>query len=58
LGRLRPPGNSKRFSIRQGNLTKLREPDASGARRHWILEIHFADRARTFGGFCEELLTI
>jgi Xaa-Pro aminopeptidase len=52
------PGDSKRFSIRHGNPTKLREPDANGARRHWILEIHFADPARTFGGFCEELLTI
>jgi Xaa-Pro aminopeptidase len=52
------PGDSKRFSIRHGNPTQLREPDANGARRHWILEIHFADRARTFGGFCEELLTI
>jgi Xaa-Pro dipeptidase len=52
------PGDQKRFSIRHGNPISLREPDAKGARRHWILEIHFADRARTFGGFCEELLTI
>jgi hypothetical protein len=46
------------FSIRHGNPISLREPDAHGARRHWILEIHFANQARTFGGFCEELLTI
>ena len=52
------PGSSKRFSIRHGNPINLREPDANGVRRHWILEIHFADAARTFGGFCEELLTI
>jgi Xaa-Pro dipeptidase len=52
------PGDQKRFSIRHGNPISLREPDAKGVRRHWILEIHFADRARTFGGFCEELLTI
>lgn len=52
------PGASKRFSIRHGNPINLREPDANGARRHWILEIHFANPARTFGGFCEELLTI
>jgi Xaa-Pro dipeptidase len=52
------PGNAKRFSIRHGNPINLREPDANGAQRHWILEIHFADAARTFGGFCEELLTI
>jgi hypothetical protein len=33
-------------------------PDASGRKRHWILEIHFVDRAREIGGFYEELLTI
>jgi Xaa-Pro dipeptidase len=52
------PAEPKRFSIRHGNPISLREPDANGERRHWILEIHFVDKARTFGGFCEELLTI
>jgi Xaa-Pro dipeptidase len=52
------PGDQPRFSIRHGNSVSLREPDARGERRHWILEIHFADAARTFGGFCEELLTL
>ena len=52
------PGDQKRFSIRHGNAISLREPDANGDRRHWILEIHFVNPARTFGGFCEELLTI
>ena len=52
------PGDQPRFSIRHGNPINLREPDAKGEPRHWILEIHFADAARTFGGFCEELLTI
>jgi Xaa-Pro dipeptidase len=52
------PGIPKPFSIRHGNSINLREPDAKGARRHWILEIHFVDKARTFGGFHEELLTI
>jgi len=47
-----------RFSIRHDNSIKLRERDADGAARHWILEIHFVDRARMFGGFFEELLTI
>jgi Xaa-Pro aminopeptidase len=47
-----------RFSIRHDNSTRLRERDAQGAARHWILEIHFVDRARMFGGFFEELLTI
>jgi Xaa-Pro aminopeptidase len=54
----RAPGDSKRFSIRPGNTQVLREPDGSGAMRHWILEIHFVDRARQIGGFFEELLTI
>lgn len=52
------PGNSKRFSIRHGNEQRIREPDENGATRHWILEIHFVDRARAFGGFLEELLTL
>lgn len=36
----------------------MRSPDAEGHTRHWILEIHFVDRAREIGGFFEELLTI
>jgi Xaa-Pro aminopeptidase len=51
-------GTPAPFSIRHDNPIKLREPDAAGAPRHWILEIHFVDRARMFGGFFEELLTI
>jgi Xaa-Pro dipeptidase len=51
-------GTPPRFSIRHDNPIKLRERDATGAPRHWILEIHFVDRARMFGGFFEELLTI
>jgi Xaa-Pro dipeptidase len=47
-----------RFSIRHDNSIMLRERDAAGAPRHWILEIHFVDRTRMFGGFFEELLTI
>lgn len=52
------PGEPRRFSIRHGNPSRLREPDSTGATRHWILEIHFVDAARTMGGFCEELLTL
>ena len=50
-------GEDKRFSIRHGNPQDLREPDSKGAPRHWILEIHFVDKAREFGGFFEQLLT-
>ena len=52
------PAEPKRFSIRHGSELRIREPDSSGALRHWILEIHFVDKARGFGGFFEELLTI
>jgi Xaa-Pro aminopeptidase len=52
------PGVPKPLSIRHDNALNLRAPDAKGERRHWILEIHFVDKARTFGGFHEELLTI
>ena len=54
----RLPDLKKRFSIRHGNDVSLREPDETGAVRHWILEIHFVDRERQFGGFLEELLTV
>ena len=50
--------DAKRFSIRHGNDLRLREPDENGLARHWILEIHFIDRARGIGGFYEELLSV
>jgi len=52
------PPNTKLYSIRSGNTLSLREPDSKGRTRHWILEIHFIDRAKQIGGFFEELLTI
>jgi Xaa-Pro dipeptidase len=52
------PPRTKRFSVRSGNPVSLREPDANGDTRHWILEIHFVDRSRQIGGFLEELLTV
>jgi hypothetical protein len=61
LGRFpheRRPQDPKHFSIRHENSIPLREPDEHGASRHWILEIHFIDRAREIGGFYEELLTV
>lgn len=32
-------------------------PDANGNKRHWILEIHFVNEEKQFGGFFEQLLT-
>ena len=40
------------------NSLVMRSPDENGQQRHWILEIHFVDRKREFGGFFEELLTV
>jgi Xaa-Pro dipeptidase len=54
----RAPTEPRRFSIRPGNDQLLREPDEHGNPRHWILEIHFVDRACQIGGFFEELLTV
>ena len=40
------------------NPRRMRGLDADGQKRHWILDIHFVDRARRIGGFYEELLTV
>jgi Xaa-Pro aminopeptidase len=40
------------------NHSVMRGLDGLGRQRHWILEIHFVDRARRIGGFYEELLTV
>ena len=37
---------------------RMRSTDEKGRMRHWILEIHFVDRAHRIGGFFEELLTV
>jgi Xaa-Pro aminopeptidase len=52
------PQDPDHFRICHGNSTSLREPADNGLPRHWILEIHFIDRARQIGGFFEELLTV
>jgi Xaa-Pro aminopeptidase len=38
------------------NPAPMRGWDEKGRVKHWILEIHLVDRARTFGGFFEQLL--
>jgi len=54
----RRPADPDHLRIRHGNSIPLRELDETGNPRHWILEIHFIDRAREIGGFFEELLTV
>jgi Xaa-Pro dipeptidase len=54
----RIPGDKVTLYVHPGNPRRMRDLDANGQERHWILEIHFVDRARQIGGFYEELLTV
>jgi Xaa-Pro dipeptidase len=54
----RIPGDKVTLYVHPDNPNKMRGQDAQGQERHWILEIHFVDRARKIGGFYEELLTV
>jgi len=54
----RIPKDKISLYIHPDNPLPLRSLSPDGAPRHWILEIHFVDRARQIGGFYEELLTI
>ncbi len=51
-------GDKISLYVHPKNHLRMQTPDAAGRKRHWILEIHFVDRAREIGGFHEELLTI
>jgi Xaa-Pro dipeptidase len=51
-------GDKISLYVHPKNHLRMQMPDAAGRKRHWILEIHFVDRAREIGGFYEELLTI
>ncbi len=52
----RVPGDPDLHRIAPANPKRMRDPDDNGEERHWILEIHLVDKARTFGGFYERLL--
>ncbi len=52
----RVPGDRDLHRIAPANPKRMRDPDANGNERHWILEIHLVDKERTFGGFYERLL--
>jgi len=54
----RIPGDKVTLYVHPENPRRMRELDADGQERHWILEIHFVDRTRQIGGFYEELLTV
>lgn len=42
--------------VHPDNHVNMLEPDKSGNKRHWILEIHFIDQEKQIGGFFEQLL--
>jgi Xaa-Pro aminopeptidase len=54
----RIPNDKVTLYVHPQNYNRMSLPDASGRKRHWILEIHFVDRVRKIGGFYEELLTL
>ncbi|MGA8103203.1 MAG: M24 family metallopeptidase [Candidatus Acidiferrales bacterium] len=54
----RIPGDKVSLYVHPDNPLRMRGVDEFGQERHWILEIHFVDRARQIGGFHEELLTL
>jgi Xaa-Pro dipeptidase len=51
-------GDKITFYVHPENPNRMRDLDGQGRARHWILELHFVDRARRIGGFYEELLTV
>jgi hypothetical protein len=50
------PGNKDFNRIAPVNPEPMTSLDGNGRPKHWILEIHLVDKARTFGGFYERLL--
>ena len=52
----RIPGDKDLYRISPDNPTRMRDPDALGQMKYWIIEVHLVDRERTFGGFYERLL--
>lgn len=51
-------GDKVTLYITPGSDLPMRRADSREAPLHWILEVHFVDRMRGFGGFFEELLTL
>ena len=54
----RIPKDRVSLYITKGNQQTMNCTGKNGFKRHWILEIHLHDRARGFGGFTEQLLTV
>ncbi|KUJ11372.1 Creatinase/aminopeptidase [Mollisia scopiformis] len=54
----RIPNDRITLYIAKGSNQPMSLLNASGQKRHWILEIHLVDRAREIGAFYEQLLTV
>ena len=52
----RIPGDKDMYRISPANPGRLRDPDAAGDTRYWIIEVHLVDRSRDWGGFYERIL--
>lgn len=50
------PGSYQLY-VHPENHNDMLAPGADGNKREWILEMHFVDKERQFGGFFEQLLT-
>ncbi|MES2340968.1 MAG: M24 family metallopeptidase [Pseudomonadota bacterium] len=51
------PGERSVSLVAPGNDTRMRDRDADGRERYWILEVHLVEPQGRFGGFAEELLS-
>jgi Xaa-Pro aminopeptidase len=45
------------LDVHPDNNTDILQADKHGNKRHWMLELHFVDRANNIGAFFEQLLT-
>ncbi|HEV7783170.1 MAG TPA: M24 family metallopeptidase [Chitinophagaceae bacterium] len=49
--------NDPCLDVHPDNHTDILQLDKNGNKRHWILELHFADKQNNIGSFFEQLLT-
>jgi Xaa-Pro aminopeptidase len=50
------PGDKDLYRISADNPSRMRDPDAEGQAKHWIIEVHLVEPGRQWGGFYEQLL--
>jgi Xaa-Pro aminopeptidase len=52
------PGDKDLYRISADNPSRMRDPDADGQAKHWIIEVHLLEPGRQWGGFYERLLPL